>query len=428
MKKKLLILLILSFTAVNFTVFAQEETNSKLSIQLVPHNEGMFPDRLLQIHAQIENEISENIDLKIHWVITDDEGTPLKSLQFPYKVKGDSLLSAYCPIYRFKKDGFFRVTATFTYLGEKHELYTVVGTHPENISSPLRKPKDFDKFWEDNLKELAAVAPHYKLKKVKRDKSTKTNLFEVEMQSTDGITVRGWLEVPKKKGVYPTILEVPGYTVSLEPQDKYDDMIVFSFNVRDHGNSDNTGPRHYKMWNRGLEDQNKFYYKGIYLDCIRAMDFLMTRNDVDKSRIAIAGASQGGGLAMITTALDSRISFCVAGIPFLTDWERYFTISHWEEIDEFLAAHPSKNWNDVLDVLSYFDSKNLMHKIKVPVSMSIGLQDDVCPPATSFSAYNRITSTKNYFIDQTQGHWITDEKWDSQFEEIRAYFKMNKVK
>ncbi len=415
-----------TFFFLAFCLCLTAQNKESLQVSLVPSNDGFFPNRVLQLHAEVLNKNSVDQEFTINWQITNDEGVVLREKEFPYKVKGDSVVWAYCPIYRFQSDGFFEVRAIVQTAETSQKIKTVVTVNPEKITSPLRKTDDFDAFWSNAKDELSQVNPEYKVKKIKRDKSAKTHLYEVEMKSIGGLTVRGWLEVPKKKGVYPTLLQVPGYTVNLEPVDKYDDMVIFSFNVRDHGNSDNTGERNYKMWARGLDNPKAFYYYGIYLDCLRAMDFLMTREEVDQSKIAVWGASQGGGLAWVTASLDQRVSLCIADIPFLTDWERYFSISNWEEIDEWMAHHPNVSWDEILTTLSYFDTKNMVDKIQCPVYMGIGMQDEVCPPATSFAAYNRITTPKKYFIDQDQGHWVSDERWEEHYQEVRSFFKMDK--
>ncbi|MED1741480.1 dienelactone hydrolase family protein [Bacillus swezeyi] len=46
-------------------------------------------------------------------------------------------------------------------------------------------------------------------------------------------------------------------------------------------------------------------------DSIRALDYLETRDDIDKSRMAALGMSMGGLMAWWTAALDERISVCV---------------------------------------------------------------------------------------------------------------------
>jgi cephalosporin-C deacetylase-like acetyl esterase len=50
-------------------------------------------------------------------------------------------------------------------------------------------------------------------------------------------------------------------------------------------------------------------------DCIRAVDYLVSRPEVDKDRIAAAGCSGGGQMAMLITAVDERIKVCAASHP-----------------------------------------------------------------------------------------------------------------
>ena len=168
-------------------------------------------------------------------------------------------------------------------------------------------------------------------------------------------------------------------------------MIVFSFNPREHGNSQDDikeKPRNY--WIRGLDDKEGYYYQGAYLDCVRAVDFLCSRKEVDPERIAVAGGSQGGGLSLSTAALDSRISLCAPHIPFLTNWDLYFKTSHWPEMDKWIQAKESRTRQSTLKTMSYFDTMNMSAWIEYPVFMGVGLQDAICPPVTCFAVYNRV--------------------------------------
>ena len=50
-------------------------------------------------------------------------------------------------------------------------------------------------------------------------------------------------------------------------------------------------------------------------DAIRALDYLVSRQEVDTARIAAVGNSGGGQMAMLITAVDQRIKICAAGHP-----------------------------------------------------------------------------------------------------------------
>lgn len=50
-------------------------------------------------------------------------------------------------------------------------------------------------------------------------------------------------------------------------------------------------------------------------DAIRAVDYLVTRPEVDTSKLAAVGNSGGGMMALLITAVDQRIKVCAAGHP-----------------------------------------------------------------------------------------------------------------
>lgn len=79
---------------------------------------------------------------------------------------------------------------------------------------------------------------------------------------------------------------------------------------------------------------------------------------------------------------------------------------------EILAAAHNQGIaeDDLYRMLSYFDTKNFTDKIKCPLYMSFGLQDNTCPPHTEFAAYNQVRSPKAYFCVPLCGHamWQQD--------------------
>jgi cephalosporin-C deacetylase len=402
--------------------------NDSLNVNIEINDEdGIFQDQnTIQVFLTMKNDSYKKIDFTTQWTILTDDWKPLKTVTLTHSIKQTQQLRIDCPLFQFPKYGFYRIQAVVTTSSNQTSFERVIGLNPEEINAPVDKKEDFDAYWKNALDELSNVKPQYNLIPIPRDDNTKTNLFKVEMKSYLGKTVRGWLEVPKKEGVYPTLLRVPGYQENMEPIDVADDLIVFSFNTRDHGESDDSeGARNWDMWVRGFESKDNYYYKGLFLDCIRAIDFLTTRPDVDPSRIAIWGGSQGGGLSLSTAALDSRIALCIADIPYMCEYPKYFAITYWQEVSTWFKSHPEATWKTILHTLSYFDTKNFANKIKCPVWMGIGLQDDICPPATSFVAYNKVTAEKNYVVYKNSQHWQPEEHYQIRFKQLRQFFKMD---
>ncbi len=404
-----------------------QESALKFSFDVNDEDGIVYDQNTIQAFLTIENNTEQKVDFTTKWTILSDNWKPLKTITLSHSINPGENLRTYCPLFRFPVPGFYQIQVKVSTSTFQESVYQQrIGISPEKINEPVDKKEDFDSFWNKALDELSKVDPEYKVSPIKREGKRNTNLFKVEMKSYRGTTVRGWLEVPKKKGVYPTLLRVPGYQENMEPIDEADDMIVFSFNTRDHGESDDSeGGRSWDMWVRDLNDKDNYYYKGLFLDCIRALDFLSTREDVDPDRIAIWGGSQGGGLSFSTAALDSRIALCIADIPYMCDYPNYFEITHWKEVDTWFMNNPDATWETVLNTLSYYDTKNFADKISCPVWMGIGLQDDICPPSTSFVTYNRVQSDKNYIVYKNERHRQPEEHYKNRFKQLRQFFKMN---
>ena len=123
-----------------------------------------------------------------------------------------------------------------------------------------------------------------------------------------------------------------------------DDMVAFGLNIRGHGFSqDDINPGFPGYLLHFLNDKELYIYRGAYMDCIRAVDFLFSREEVDKTRIAVEGGSQGGALSFATAALDNeRIAVCVPQVPFLSDFKDYFKVATW----------PASEFNDIYETSS----------------------------------------------------------------------------
>ena len=76
-------------------------------------------------------------------------------------------------------------------------------------------------------------------------------------------------------------------------------------------------------WNFNVQDRKIYYYRRVYLGCIRAVDFLVSLPQYDGENLAVQGGSQGGALAIITAALDVRIKYLVSFYPALSDITGY---------------------------------------------------------------------------------------------------------
>lgn len=286
---------------------------------------------------------------------------------------------------------------------------------PTKVISAPTPPEDFKKYWLEAREQLDSVAPDFKLTPTPQYATKKTDVFEVEMRSLGNVRVRGYYTVPKGKKNLPAILHVQGYSSVMMPFDIDNPQFAqFFLNIRGHGNSrDDVNPGFPGYLLTGINEPEKYIYRGAYMDCIRAVDFLASREEVDSNRIVVEGGSQGGALSIATAALDNRIKYCMADVPFLSDFRNYFNIVRWPA-DEFrlYAITHFRKMETILKTLDYIDIKNLASAVTCPVFMGVGLFDDTCPGAINFAAYNNLSSVdKSYKLYPQSGHALPEKHY-----------------
>lgn len=366
--------------------------------------------------AQVQNLSEMTLDSTLHWRVNTMAFEPPKlQPQAVVLTPGESKRLT-CQV-SVPVAGFAEVEASLLHRGETFVAQVRLGNAPERITSPLTQEEDFDDFWRDALAELSEVDPEFEVTPRPERNGTKVDVYEISMRSLGGARVSGWLEVPRTSGPYPVVIRLPGYGQAMQPVDLWDDIMVFSFNPRGHGRSTQDIPGEPQdYWTRGLDDKQDYFYKGAILDCVRAVDYIDAQDVADRERIAVWGGSQGGGLALAVAGLDNRITFCAADVPFLCDWVNYFQLTSWPEMDAWIEASPQRTWPATLKTLSYFDVLNLASRIQCRTLMSVGLQDQVCPPETSFAAYNRIPAAKSFKLYKDAGHKLGERhaEWIGQ--------------
>jgi cephalosporin-C deacetylase-like acetyl esterase len=151
----------------------------------------------------------------------------------------------------------------------------------------------------------------------------------------------------------------------------------------------------------------------VYLGCVRAVDYLFSLPEFDGQSLAVEGGSQGGALAIVTAALDSRVKCLVSFYPALADLTGYLhgRAGGWPHL--FTPANQDfTNKKDKVATSKYYDVANFARYIKVPGFYSWGFNDETCPPTSMYAAYNNIQADKELFLVQDTGHWAIAEQYD----------------
>ncbi|NQT25320.1 acetylxylan esterase [candidate division KSB1 bacterium] len=377
------------------------------------HSPDLLPVTLsIQNHSGENNQVIYECTLKSDCV---DKELIFNSKKRIVQITGENELTE---VYKFypPSPGFYRIVTTLSDTnGSKITKSIMLGYDPEKIKTEITREDNFEDFWRERKQELGRVDPAFKM--IRSDMSTdEVDVYLVEMRSYGNVRIRGWYTVPKNDGPHAAILSVPGYTGTMWPYVNRTNVATFALNPRGHGNSkDDIDPKGSEYMFLGFDPEHpeKYIYAGAYLDCIRAIDFLFSRPEIDKSRIGVEGGSQGGGLSFATAALDQRIMFCAPDIPWLGDWIGYFEAAIWsgENYAKLAESYPGLTPSDINRLLSYFDTMNLANRIRCPVFMSVGLQDEVCPPRNAFATYNQVSSDKEYRVYPFSGHGLGSEHY-----------------
>lgn len=270
--------------------------------------------------------------------------------QFSVSPSDSAMISFSFPL----NSGFYRV-----YIEREDTviLSANIGYEPEMIESRPDSLFSFSQTWDTFVQELKATPIDAEVVKLKKLKTKVRNIFSVKLKSIGGGIVEGYIAVPKKKGIYKTVITcVDKDEAPFMPDgNRGDSVIDLVISPRKGG------------FNK------EYYYRTLCLDVVRAIDYVYRREDVDLKNIFLKGKGRGGAFVMAACALDTRVTAAAVYAPGLT-------------------AESATN------ELKPYDIRNLSGRIKAPLLMGVGLEDTVCMPRQCFELYNPVTSPKQYYI------------------------------
>ena len=279
--------------------------------------------------------------------------------------------------------------------------------------SKVRKPDNFDDFWEYVLEQVDAVPLAAEVRPEPMRSGDGVDVFQAFYDSIDGVRVAAWYCLPSgadAREPLPAIIAAPGYQSDPAIPKEWAKRGYAALAIAPRGKLRSRAqfdPGYPGLLTYGIVDPNVYSYRGFYVDAWRGVDFLLGREEADSSRIGVAGSSQGGGLTVCTAAMRPEIRAASAGAPYLTGFIDSIELTHtypYQEINDYLRLHPESR-EPVVETLAYFDCVNFADKITCPIIVNIGLQDNVCPPETGYALFEKIASAdKTLYAYDNQGH------------------------
>lgn len=326
---------------------------------------------------------------------------------------------------RMEEPGFLRCRVTAKVEGKSYEGMVTVAVEADKIQPLTTNPDDFDCFWNEEIANARKLPLDAKMALMPERCTSTQNVYHVNfLNELERSRIYGILIVPKKPGKYPAVLQVPGAGVSpYSGLNLGDDIITLEIGI--HGIPVNlprevydalggTVLREYADVNKNNKDT--YFYKRVYIGCVRAIDFLHSLPEFDGQTVGVTGGSQGGALSIITAALDPRIKFLAVFHPALCDNAGYLhhRAGGWPHY--FLKAKPEPG---EIETLAYFDVVNFARRLHATGWYSWGYNDQLCPPTSMFAAYNIITAPKELHLYPLTGHWTCQEQLDFRIEWLR---------
>lgn len=299
---------------------------------------------------------------------------------------------------------------------------------PELIEPTVEVPEDFDEYWAAQKALLGEIPMDARLDQREAPEGTGA-LHKFSLANVNDERVHGWLALPPGDGPVPGIITFQAAGVSGIGSGNAVNwakmgfvsmhIIHHNFDVeisREDADELRGGAlRGYSHF--GRESRDTYYFRKVFLGCVRAIDLLASQERWDGEHLVATGSSQGGGLSLCLAGLDGRITHVAANVPALCDHTglQQGRPSGWPRLIPADDPH-----GPVAEVAPYFDAVNFGRRFDGATWMAVGLIDRTCPAMTVYAAYNVLPEPKEMLVFPRMGHAVPREYGADRREWIRA--------
>ncbi|MEN6548153.1 MAG: acetylxylan esterase [Armatimonadia bacterium] len=280
---------------------------------------------------------------------------------------------------------------------------------PEKIVPLAPEPEDFMTFWEASKAEVRAIPADMQMVKVDASSNAEQTTYKVSFANILGTRIYGWLSVPTKEGKFPAILNVPaaGYRPNGPgtgwAAKGFLSMVLFAHNYdvdlpKETYDEASKGPLgNYRWENR--DNRDTFYFRKVFMGCTRFMDYLMSRPEWNGKDLIVTGSSQGGGLSLVCSGLEPKVTAIAANVSALCDHSAvlYGRTPGWPRLIP-------NNDPVIAKVAAYYDAVNFARHAKCTSLLSTGYADTTCAPSSVYAAYSVLPEPKRMIPTPTMGH------------------------
>jgi cephalosporin-C deacetylase len=282
-------------------------------------------------------------------------------------------------------------------------------------------PQDLKPWWQTVLDASRSAAIEPVFERYREDVYRGVRAYDVTLSGHGGDAVKAWLVLPTTDEPAPCVVRFIGYgggrgipaehlflpsqgVATLVMDTRGQGGLIGSTPDAAAGLSGSEEPG---WMTRGLLLPESYFYTRVYVDAVRAIETAREHPAIDADRIATAGRSQGGGIAIAAAALtDVALRACWAAVPFLADFPRSIRLASegpYLELASYLARRP-QDIAAVHETVSHVDAAVLAPFVRAPTTVSVCLMDACCPPSSGFALYNALTCSKELRIYEFSPH------------------------
>lgn len=341
-----------------------------------------------------------------------------------------------------EQPGFLNLKIQVTHEKQKIEKIVGVAFSPEKIAPSLPVPEDFDTFWADQKKKLAAIPMNSRVQHVLTLHSKGVTCFDVQLNSVDrGVSAYFAKPSESVKKSLPIILTLHGAGVRSSQMSTallWAQRGFLAMDMSAHGLPNGKTENYYKNLAdnelrdyryRGREKREDGYFVKMFLRNLRALEFLFQQPEWDGKTVVLYGTSQGGYQAIATAYLDPRVTFLMAGVPAGCDHSgmKAQRVAGWPKLVPSNAD--SSPDTAVLEASRYVDNVNFAAKTKAKSAFfTAGFIDFVCPPTGVYAAFNSLPiQKKQIYNDVYRAHAPSKEAYEAMTAAIMAHVKEQKL-
>ena len=238
-------------------------------------------------------------------------------------------------------------------------------------------PVDFDAYWQQTLDDLAHYPVCPEIDMLPLRSTAFATLYGVRLTSLGPYRVFGYLSIPTGTGPFPAIYYPPKYQSVLEiigqgstnlQRSRY---ITFALAGRGQRNADTPYAAMFPgLLTEGIDRAASYIFRGIVADSVRGLNFLLTRRELDATRVVVLG----NDMALITAALSPGVTHVVTTPALFYNTAELAPKTQaypLEEINDYLRMFPARA-EAVRRTLAYYDLRAFAPRVTATTLLIAG--------------------------------------------------------